>query len=72
MKLKETAIVIQENTIEVGGYTNTMVMSAFWNANLEAYEDKTDAIVQMSRSGNTPTEALDNLLKAMKEAGMQT
>ena len=72
MKLKETAIVIQENTIEVGGYTNTMVMSAFWNANLEAYEEKTDAIVQMSRSGNTPSGALDNLLNAMKEAGMRT
>lgn len=72
MKLKETAIVIQENTVEVGGYADPLVVTAFWNANLEAYEEKTDAIVQMSRQGNTPSEALDTLLKAMKEAGMRT
>lgn len=72
MKLKEVAIVIQEDTIHVRTYAKPTEVTVTWFASLEAYEEKTDAIVQMSRSGNTPSEALDNLLKAMREAGMRT
>jgi len=72
MKLKETAIVIQEETTQIRSYGELFEVSNYWGANLEAYEEKTNAIVQMSRQGNSPTEALENLLKAMKEAGMRT
>lgn len=68
----ETAYVVQEELIETGSIMDRELYTKCWVASMEGREQKTDAVVSMTRDGQTPTEALDNLIKAMNEAGIRT
>lgn len=72
LKRGETAYVIQESIIDASTYESPLLVTDHWSASMEGYEEKTDGIVSMSRPGNTPGKALENLLAAMKEAGIRT
>lgn len=71
LKTGETTLVVQERVIEMRTYGTPMTASVSWVANLEGYEQKTDAFVSMSREGKSPGEALSKLLAAMAEAGIR-
>jgi hypothetical protein len=67
----ETAYVVQEELIETGSIMDPELYTKCWVASMEGREEKTDAVVSMTREGRTPTEALEYLMEAMKAAGIK-